>query len=210
MKKKFAVLFLIILLGGISVFSSNSSWKLAINKAGIKIYTRPVEGFPLEEFRGITEINTDLATIERVLRDVSSQPKWMADCMHAKVLKTFNTDHVVCYNVIDLPWPLDNRDLLINTQFVKSADGKELAVNMTVYSEDIIPVSKKYVRIRQFRAVCRVKELSENKCFVEYINRVNPMAPLPDSLANSFAKDNPFNTLRGMKRMVKLSKYSGK
>lgn len=114
---------------------------------------------------------------------------------------------MVVYNLLHLDWPLSNRDLLVDVTFNENQKAKKLILDMTVYSQDIFPVSSKYVRIRDFKATCTVEEISAGQCRVVYQNRVNPMAPVPAFLANTIVKKNPFNTLKGMKKMVLLQKY---
>jgi len=207
MKKVYLPVIIFIIFTGLSAYSAGTEWNLAIDREGIKIYTRPVDGFPLDEFRGVTEVRASIVTIEKLLRDVTAQPSWMDNCIEARVLKELGRDHLVCYNVLNVPWPLSDRDLIIDTIIVKDRSGKKISVEMSAFPQDIIPVNRKYVRIREFRARCIVEQISDDTCSIEYINRVNPMAPVPSTIANSLAKNNPFNTLKGMKRMVLLPGY---
>ncbi len=186
---------------------AGSEWELALDKDGIQVYTRDAPGCPLNEFRGVTTINASMNTIQAVLRDVNRQTDWMADCLQSNLLKTITPDHLVVYNLLHLDWPLSNRDLLIDVTFNENQKAKKLVLDMTVYAQDIVPVNGKYVRVRDFKATCIVEEVSAGVCRVIYQNRVNPMAPVPAFLANTIVKRNPYNTLKGMKRMVMLPKY---
>lgn len=210
MKKINLMIITFLMLPGYSGYSSETAWNLAVNKDGIKVFTRETEGCPIDEFRGVSEVTATIDTIEKIIKDVNAQPAWMADCLYARVLKEYDKDHLVCYNVLNLPWPLSDRDLLIDIKIFKDKSGKKLSCEMSAYPQDIIPVEKKFVRIRDFRASCRFEQISSDKCSVEYINRVNPMAPIPDAIANSVARNNPFNTIKGLKKMVLLPKYRDK
>ena len=188
--------------------AAEPEWKPALDREGIQVYTRSAPGCPINEFRGETTVNASMQTISAVLRDVNRQPEWMADCLQSKLLKTISADHLVVYNLLHLDWPLSNRDLLIDVIFNEDRKTKKLVLEMTVYSQDIFPVNSRYVRIRDFRATCIVEEISAGRCRVLYQNRVNPMAPVPAFIANSIVKNNPFNTLKGMKKMVLLQEYN--
>ncbi len=205
--KKRIIIVIILTITAVSLTAGTGAWKFALNKKGIKVYTRPAEGCPLNEFMGITVINAPLETCERVLRDIESQPKWMGDCLQAKLLKKFTENHIVGYNVLHLPWPLSNRDLQIDTRFITNYKEGIVTVKMKAYVPEIQPVTKKYIRITDMEATCILKRIEENKTKVTYINRVNPMAPVPDSLANMIAKNNPYKTLLGFHDMVKLPQY---
>lgn len=187
--------------------NTEPAWELALDKEGIQVYTRYAPGCPLNEFRGVTTINASMNTIQAVLRDVNRQSDWMGDCLQSNLLKTITPDHLVVYNLLHLDWPLSNRDLLVDVTFNENQKDKKLVLDMTVYVQDLVPVDSRYVRIRDFRATCTVEEIAVGKCRVVYQNRVNPMAPVPAFLANTIVKKNPYNTLKGMKRMVMLQKY---
>ncbi len=206
--KKTIVIAVMLAVAAVSLNAEAGKWKLALNKNGIKVYTRPAKGCPLDEFMGVTVINAPIETCVRVLRDVDSQPRWMGDCLEAKLLKRISKDHLIAYNVIDVPWPLSNRDLQIDTRFITNLPKGIVTVKMAAYVPAIQPVTKKYVRITDMKATCIMKKINDNKTRVTYINRVNPMAPIPDSVANMFAKKNPYKTLLGMRKMVKLPKYA--
>ncbi|MFW5861963.1 MAG: START domain-containing protein [Spirochaetota bacterium] len=184
---------------------AGSGWQKILVDDGITVYTRPVEGCSLDEFKGVTVVQAPMHTCLAVLRDVPSQPQWMGDCVDAKVLKTFNKNHIVAYNVIQLPWPLSKRDLQVDTRFTIEDD--RVVVAMSVYPEIIEPVTEKYVRITDFEATCILKKTGEDSTSVTYINRVNPMAPVPAAIATRFLKKNPVTTLRGFKRMVLHERY---
>lgn len=187
--------------------AAGTEWNLAMDKEGIQIFTRDAEGCPLNEFKGVTSINASMKTILRVLKDVNNQADWMSGCLQSKLLKTINADHLVVYNLLHIGWPLSDRDMLIEVKFIENKKEKKLLVDMGVCSEDIFPVNSKHVRIRDFKAMVVVEEVSPDQCRVVYQNRVNPMAPVPAFLANMVVKKNPFETLQGMKKMVLLEKY---
>ena len=206
--KKTIVIAVMLAVAAVSLNAEAGKWKLALKKNGIKVYTRPAKGCPLDEFMGVTVINAPIETCVMVLRDVDSQPRWVGDCLESKLLKRISKDHLIAYNVIDVPWPLSNRDLQIDTRFITNLPKGIVTVKMAAYVPAIQPVTKKYVRITDMKATCIMKKINDNKTRVTYINRVNPMAPIPDSVANMFAKKNPYKTLLGMRKMVKLPKYA--
>ncbi len=205
-----SILLIMVLMGISSSIAAKDSWKLVMNKKDIQVYTRPAEGCPLDEFMGTTVLNAPIETCARVLRDVKGQTEWMGDCLQSKVLKKFSENHVVAYNVLNGIWPLSDRDLQIDTVFIEDFKAGHFTVKMKVYQESLVPVTKKYVRITDFKATCKLERLDENRTKVIYINRVNPMAPVPSGVANMVVKKNPYKTLLGFKKMIKLDRYREK
>lgn len=209
MKSRIKTLFIIIavLFTAAALTAAADEWKLILNKKGIKVYTRPAEGCPLDQFMGVAVIDAPLETCAMVLRDADNQVKWMGDCLKSHTLKKISNDHFIVYNVLHATWPLSNRDLQIDTVFIDDFAKGIVTVKMKAHIEPIQPVSKKYVRITDMKATCIMKRIEGNKTRVTYINRVNPMAPVPSGIANMIVKKNPYKTLLGLRKMARLPKY---
>jgi len=209
MKNRIKTIFIILtlLLTSAVLTAATEDWKLILNKKGIKVYTRPAKGCPLDQFMGIAVIDAPLETCARVLRDANNQANWMGDCLKSKILKKISNNHFIVYNVLHATWPLSNRDLQIDTIFIDDFTNGIVTVRMKAYKEPIQPVSKKYVRITDMKATCIMKRIEKNKTKVTYINRVNPMAPVPSGIANMIVKKNPYKTLLGLRKMAQLPNY---
>ena len=85
------MLFIRILLASFILVSVNTGsktdWKLRRETAGVKIYTRNVEGSPFEEFKGVVTIpNTTLTSVLDVIMDVQHYPVNFTNCGSAQVL----------------------------------------------------------------------------------------------------------------------------
>ncbi len=180
-------------------------WKQVVDRNEITVFARPVEGSTMDQFKGITIVNAPIEVCTAVLRDIPAQTEWMGDNLQAEVLRVFSDDHKVAYNVLKSPWPLKPRDLQIDVTFIEDSD--QVMVEMKVYPETIVPVSKEYIRVTDFEASCCFERLADNRTKVTYINRVNPMAPVPPSITNLVVRGNPYATLSGLKQMVTKEKY---
>jgi len=57
-----------------------SDWKLAIQKDGIEVSTRPVKGSDFDEFMGTADIDASIDVVYAVFKDIPAATQWMADC----------------------------------------------------------------------------------------------------------------------------------
>ncbi len=122
------MLFIRILLASFILVSVNTGsktdWKLRRETAGVKIYTRNVEGSPFEEFKGVVTIpNTTLTSVLDVIMDVQHYPVNFPNCGSAQVLVQKSKYDDIHYITIKAPWPVTDRDAIYeaSTTFQKTA-----------------------------------------------------------------------------------------
>ena len=63
------------------------AWDLEKNKDGIKVYTRPVAGSPIKEFRGVMIVKSSMAAPIALLDKSKLAPRWIHQCKSLVTLK---------------------------------------------------------------------------------------------------------------------------
>lgn len=185
---------------------AEADWKQVKNSDAITVYNRPFPGSDFDEFRAVTIVNAPIEVITEVLYDVPAQPEWMSDCLFAKTVKVFDENHIIAYNILHFPWPVTDRDFLLDTNFDLDFKAGRVLVTMKAVEEPLIPVSK-YVRMTNVFGTCLLERLDKDKTKVTYTMLANPAGHVPAAVANIFAKMNPYNTLKGLKKIVLKPKY---
>ena len=199
----------ILIINFVFLFSiqAGANWKLVINKNGIKVYTRPVVGSDLDEFKGITVVNASIDVIGEVLKDVPAQPEWMGDCIVARVVKRLAGDDVIVYNVTNAPWPVSDRDVIVKSKTVLEYKSGRVIIYMKAVKIPLVPIRKDRIRMTELTGNWILHYISRNKTSVLYQVRTNPAGSIPAVIANLTSKNIPFKTLTGMKKIVKKKKY---
>ncbi len=186
---------------------AQTQWQEVKNSHGIKVLTRPTEGSPLDEFKGITIVEAPLEVIVEVIRDVDAQPEWMADCIEARVIKKFNDNDYLVYSMNRAPWPVSNRDVVVRSKgTVDKANGK-VTIIFKALKDSSVPIRSGVVRMTDLLGQWHLKKLSLSKTEVVFIIRANPAGHIPASIANITSKEIPFKTLQNLKKMAKKEKY---
>lgn len=183
---------------------SQNKWKQVIDKNGIKVFTRPSEKSQFDEFKGVTTINVDINVIDKVLADTSNATEWMHNCIKSKLLER-NEKHVVLYQVTKAPWPVSSRDLIVES--IRKEKGNSIVRNMKITTHPKAPPkTNKLVRVPKLKGSWTLTKKG-TATHVVYQILMDPGGKLPTWLANSASKDLPFNTLEGLKKIVKKPKY---
>ena len=186
---------------------SAAEWKLVKEKDGIKIYNRPVEGFPVDEFKGIAVIDAPMEVIIEVLHDVPAGTEWMKDCKEARIIKEI--DDLVKYLYVhqDAPWPVSDRDAVVKSEGKLSFKKGIAKFDAKGVKEPMVPIKKKCVRMTVLDGGWTLKRIAPDKTEAIYQVRADPAGSIPKFLVNFFSKDIPYHTIMGMRKMVKKEKY---
>ncbi len=206
--KKSALLLLpvIVCFVSFSLFAAGD-WEKEFTKDGITVYTRPVEGSSLKEFKGEGIINAPLEVCRNVIDDTENHTKWRPDCIESKFLKAEGSD-LFSYSETKAPWPVSNRDVIVKTQVTETKD-KVVYDFSAADRQDLMPLKNGVVRMTKLTGMW-ILVRKGNETQVTYQAKVDPGGSIPSWLANKTSIDQPYKSLLGLKEMVKDPKYLNK
>jgi hypothetical protein len=184
-----------------------NDWKLAMQKDGIEVSTRPVKGSDLDEFMGTTDINASIDVVYAVIKDVPAATQWMADCKENREIRKIDEYTSVQFNVTKAPWPVSDREALCIVTEKKDEKTGKITIEFHETNDPPVPVGKGNVRMPEIRGQWVLIPVNRDHTKVIYTAKSNPGGSLPKALANLKSKEIPYNTLLGLRMMVKKDKY---
>lgn len=206
MKKSLNLLTLLLFLGlGTTVFAQTTPWKEAKNKDGIVVHTRTLNGSKFKQFKAKTTLTTSLHTLVALALDTKNVEKWYHQANNPVILdKKAQEGH---YRLdFDLPWPVDDRDVVVHWAVSQDPTTKVVRIEM----EDVpgyAPEQKGLVRMPEMESIWQFTPLENGKVEVFHQAHVEPGGSVPAWLANSTVTDGPYNSISGMKSQ--LANYKG-
>ncbi len=204
------IIWIAVLMAGCSVAQEvqpePQPWKLAQDKNGIQIYTRPIEGNDLIEFKGITLIETSITSLLALIRDVEATPQWVANCTTSKVLERINDHETVTLSFSDAPWPVMDREAVVHNVITIDPNTSVVTVRQTG-KPDYIEAKEKVIRVQRLEGFWQFTPKQEGQVEVVYQLLSDPSGDLPAWLVNSSIISQPYETLRDMKKIVQQDKY---
>lgn len=189
---------------------AGDGWKQVINKNGIRVFTRPVQGSGIDEFRADAIIETEIDVLKEVMRDIPAQPQWYADCSYARVVKKTGNRKLIFYAVYKAPWPVTDRDIVIETEIELDPGNRWFIIHMKAMDTQLVPVKSNRIRIRKMKGEWTFKKTGKGQVKVIYNLIVDPGGSLPHWLANRTSRESPYKSLLNLRKMVKMSKYRSK
>ncbi|MFZ2907319.1 MAG: hypothetical protein WAZ98_14040 [Cyclobacteriaceae bacterium] len=186
----------------VTLFASGQSAECTLKKEkdGIKVYTCKSDTSKFRSLKAeFTINNTSLENLKTFLFTVPTYMKWQYNVLEATLVKSIN-DHEMIYRVvIDAPWPLDNREMIVRfTAVIHDQDHANFYIN-TIASD--IPQQDDLVRIPYSTASWTIVRMN-NVLQVTYKMNINPGGYVPPLLVNMAMADGPHQSFRNLKRLL--------
>jgi hypothetical protein len=197
--KVFMILFCLV---ATEVYSQSNECDLKRDKDGVKVYTckSDYDKFKSLKAEFVLE-NTSIEKLEAFLRDVSNYPTWQYNMTEAKVLAWKDANELIYRSVIDAPWPLEDRELIMRF-WSDDNQGDYVYFYMENTSFDY-PIDEELIRVPFMKGQWRVKRTMNNSLYVEYFLRIDPGGTVPAWLVNIAMADGPHHSFRSLIEQLK-------
>jgi hypothetical protein len=110
----------------VSASAQGEKWELVGTKDEIVSYRREVAGSPVIAMRGEAVVDASIVRVASVLLDTARLPQWMDRLAEARRIRTEGPRHYVEYDRATVPFPLSNRDFVVETWVEVDAAKKQL------------------------------------------------------------------------------------
>jgi hypothetical protein len=199
MKKKL-LLFSVLLLSFFSVMAQGK-WELKKNENGIEVYTRKAAKGSIRELRVLCELDATREQLIGTLQDIVNYNKWVYSNRKSVILKTVNPENIIYYTESHLPWPLKDRDLVIELTISPTPD----VLNIQAKSiPNYLPQNDNFVRVPYSLALWKVTQAPDNKLKVDYTFSVDPGGSIPVWLINAMMAFGPYNSFLKLRDVLKV------
>lgn len=193
------------------VFFGNSQeeWQLQRNRNNISVYSRPSGENGIMKMRAITTLNVPLSNIVAILKDVDYYPQWVYRCSEAEIINQISETEFYYYQVTTVPWPIQNRDMVIHMKLSQNEKSGEVTVELKG-KPDYIKEKEGLVRVKIFEGKWFVKPLEGGGVMVTHDILVVPNGSIPTWMVNQAAIEGPFGTLEEMANRVNEARFANR
>lgn len=173
-------------------------WKLINESNGIKVYKKDEPNSPLYAFKGVKVIPAPIAKVAQVLfdNDVETRKEWIDMMVDFEVLEE-SRYQIIGYSSYDLPWPLADRDYVIQSDIeIDNTAGRVLMKMKSITHQDAPETVG--VRAELVGSLYQLVPLSPHSTEATVEIQTDPKGRVPNWLANMVQKGWPANTLNKM------------
>lgn len=141
---------------------ASDNWEMITSKSGITIYERWVKvngELTVKERKGELKIKAERSQIVNLLCDPSKTALWMESVSESYLLGKADQQNWYTYTFFNLPWPMDNRDLVCITTITKNtAEVTEINI---VSTEHYLPEKQDVKRLTDYKASWKIMDVGD-------------------------------------------------
>lgn len=146
--------------------------------------------------------NTTLEELREVLFDVSRYTKWQYKMSEAKMLQRVNNNEIIIRSVVDSPWPVENREMLVRFSCELDLPNNFMTIIAKGGIDYDYPKDSELVRVPFSEARWAVTQKGAN-LYISYTLQVDPGGSLPAWMVNMAMAEGPFETFKNLSDLLK-------
>lgn len=184
------------------VFGSGPRWELVEDEDNIKVWSLEIPDKDLPGFRGITMVNATIDELLTELLDFKSHSEWMWNTMESRLVKRLSDTRAIIYNMINAPWPVKDRDMVMESDYRFTPDHKALTIRFHQTKDGEVPIPWRVVRVPRIEGFYRFWSESPTRTNVLYQVEVDIGGNVPNFSARRYARKLPYETLDALRERV--------
>lgn len=185
-----------------TAYASDKSADIALDQDGIKVWKVKVANSDMLGFKAQGDVNADTKTIFEIIKDVEHSKEWVPNTRNAKIVSLDDKKGLgTFYFVLDMPFPLTDRDLVVNAKYTFEPNG-----NIRIKNEGIelasIPPKDGIIRITKYYGNWYLEKKSADVTRVTLDGHANPEGGIPSWVANMFVTQQPFDMMANLRKQA--------
>lgn len=182
-----------------------SNAKLSLNKNNIKVWTYKDANNPVLSYKAETTFDVPIEKAVALVLDVNNTTKWVPNVAKAEVLsRDDKKGEFTLYMVLDFPFPLKDRDMVVKGKMSKDSAGTITIKNTAIQQGKA--VNADYIRLKDYAGDWTFQKLGPNQVKVTTNGHANPEGSIPASVTNMLVEQQPYQMLQKMKAELAKNK----
>lgn len=166
---------------------------------GIRVYTCKEADEKFKSLRAEFELAQVTSTqLKDFLWDVGNYNTWQYNLMEASAIDSITENTMAYRALIDAPWPVDNREIVVKMVAQETPEGMSIKVQTYPYS---IAPPDGVIRVPYFNATWTIIK-NGNGLKLTYDLRIDPGGSVPTWLVNMAMADGPYVSFRNLKAQL--------
>jgi len=184
--------------------AEESNWTKSIDKNGIEVYKRSIEGSSIKEVKSVAYVQAPFNLVISLHENDKLYGDWCHRCKTIKVIERINPQEKIVYYQTDSPWPVADRDSYSHHKKVIDPKTKSVSFLITDYSQNY-PLEEGRVRITEQWGMWRFTPLDNGIVELYYQQYVDIGGSIPKWLVNQTIASVPYHSLKNFRKLIKDS-----
>lgn len=187
---------------------TNADWKVAIDKDGVTIYSRPHPGSVLKEFKAIGDIDASSRAVHGVIDDIDAYATFMPYISECRLLKR-DSDSLITYQRFSPKVCCDRDYTLRIRETSRPGAGGAVYSNRWELANDLGPAKKSgVVRVNVCQGEWLLEPDGADKTRATYFVYSDTGGMIPSFLSNHFSQTAIEKVFTAVRNQVRQPKYN--
>lgn len=187
---------------------AQTQWKLKKDKDGIAVYTAQLVDSKFKSIRVVCQFQASLSQLVSILLQPNLQPEWVLSTKEARLVKKVSSARIYYYAEAQLPWPMNNRDMVIDLSMSQDPNSKLLTIHANSI-DNILPINEGKQRVPLSQATWLVQPLPNNKMHIDYQIKIDPGGGIPPWMVNLFIAKAPYESFKNLSKLLSDKRFAG-
>jgi hypothetical protein len=183
--------------------NAQGKWELKKDFDGIQVFTRKAARGNIKELRVVCELSATKTQLINTLENIRDYRSWVYSEKKSTVLKTITPQNIIYYTQAHLPWPIKDRDLIVELNINPTPDVLYVQAKSV---PNYLPKDSSYIRVPYSLAQWKVTQAPDNKLMVDYTFSIDPGGSIPAWLVNATLAIGPLNSFIRLREILKAQK----
>ena len=190
------------------IVGAQTEWNLKKEKDGIAVYTAKVDDSKFKSIRVLCEFQASLSQLVAILMQPNLQPEWVVATKQASLVKQLSSARIYYYAEAALPWPMSNRDMVIDLSMSQNPITKLLTIRANTI-DNILPTKDGKQRVPMSQAIWLVQPMPDNKISIDYQIKIDPGGGIPPWMVNLFIAKAPYESFKNLSKLFSDKRFKG-
>ena len=142
-------------------------------------------------------LDFSIQVVSEAIQDVDSFKEWFVDIKQIEFKGEHPEGGIAVYMVIDTPFPVQDRDLLM---VMREIDVNDSLIRISTSADpDFVEVDDDYVRMPYSQGEWILESIDEDRTRVVQVNLSDPGGSIPKWVINMMLTSNPYNTFSNLR-----------
>lgn len=176
-------------------------WIFFKESNNIKVYSRSSENSTIKELKLTTTAKTSTKKVVSLITNVERLPTWGYACKESILLKQVSANELYYYYAVDVPWPIEDRDVVINMKITHDTVTGVSKIT-TRNADNYIPEKEGVTRIYYVRAQWVFTPIKTGLIQIDFTIAADFGGNFPDWILNHAMSYSPIKSIVALKEKV--------
>ena len=168
--------YIIFVFASLTCLYAQDNCKLKKDQDSIKVYTCHNDTSRFKSIVAEFTLHATLNQLAQFIFDTPGYTRWQFNTVEAETIKKISSSEQIYHTVIEAPWPVTNRDMVVRMKIRYDQNDNEMVI--TAESEPgILPKKESYVRVPSSRGKWIVKERNKKNMLNFFITLFSIIFP---------------------------------